>query len=242
VVLVDSGLQTTGSLLYQSQGLLLASGQEVVAQLRSSGELPDLRGITVVLSGVGDTANPQPRLDIASRNRLVEQWKAIATAAGASCVRVDSQPFTHTSAAGLPTVTTVRPPVPVRPKLDRTRPVALREDSVGFEDNSADLRDKATARADLGVLAAGIRNGHHHVMLIGTTATAGTERGRHRLSLQRAEAVKRLLVGLGVPADHISTKGVGIRYPAHVDDLDDQGNLVPKLAIRNRVVFVVVTH
>jgi len=241
VVLVDSGLQTAGALRYQSERLLLASGHDLVAYLRSTGELPDLRGLTVVLSGLGDTGRPQKRLDIATRNRLVEQWSAIAKAGGATCVDVDSQPLTEPTAADLPHVTTVAVPKPARPKLDLSRPVALREDSVGFEDNSAELRDAALARRDLEAIAEQIIRGRHHVSLIGTTATAGTEQGRHTLSLKRARTVKRLLVSLGVPAGHISTRGVGIHYPAHVRDLDSHGNLVPEAAVRNRAVFVAVT-
>lgn len=242
VVLMDSGLQTTGALQYQSEGLLLASGQDLVAYLRSTGELPDLRGLTVVLSGLGDTGLPQDRLDIATRNRLVEQWSAIVKAGGATCVHVDSQPLTEPAAAGLPHVTTVAVPKPARPKLDLRRPVALREDSVGFEDNSAELRDAALARQDLKAIAEQIIRGHHYVSLVGTTATAGTEQGRRTLSRQRAETVKRLLVSLGVQAGHISTRGVGTHYPAHVRDLDSHGNLIPEAAVRNRAVFLAVKN
>lgn len=242
VVLVDSGLQTTGALRYQSDSLLLASGRDLVGQLRSSRQLPDLRGLTVVLGGLGDTAAPQPRLDLASRSRLVDQWRAIATAAGASCVHVDPQPLSQPSPTGLPRVSTVRIPRPTPPRLHRDRPVALREDTVGFRDDSARLRDESAALTDLKPLARQIRTGGHRVLLIGTTATAGTDQGRRRLSEQRAEAVKRLLVDLGVPAADISTRGVGTHYRAHVPDLDGQGNLVPRLAVRNRAVFVVVRH
>ncbi len=240
VVLMDSGLQTAGALRYQSSKLLLASGEDVVAFLRSSGELPDLSGLTVVLSGLGDTARPQARLDIASRNRLVEQWTAIAKAGGAACVHVDSQPMTDAAPAGLPHVTTVAVPKPVRPKLTLSRPVALREDSVGFQDNSDHLRDAALARRDLKPIAGQIVHGHHKVSLVGTTATAGTEQGRRTLSLERAQAVKRLLVSLGVPAADVSTRGAGTHYPAHVKDLDASGNLIPQAAVQNRAVFLTV--
>jgi outer membrane protein OmpA-like peptidoglycan-associated protein len=242
VVLMDSGLQTAGALRYQAAPLLLATGQDVVGHLRSTGQLPDLRGVTVILMGIGDTARPQARLDIASRNRLVEQWKAIAQAAGATCVHVDTQPLTGPSRTGLPHVSTVRVPKPTIPELDSSRPVPLREDSVGFEDNSDKLRDPALARRVLKKLAAAIIRDQHHVLLVGTTATAGTEQGRRELSLKRAEAVKRLLVSLGVPASRITARGVGTHYPAHVKDIDEQGNLIPERAIQNRAVFLSVTR
>jgi outer membrane protein OmpA-like peptidoglycan-associated protein len=242
VILVDSGLQTAGALRYQDEELLLASGGDLVGFLRSSGQLPDLHGLTVVLSGIGDTAQPQDRLDAASRNRLIEQWSAIADASGATCVHIDPHPMTHEGGAPLPHVSAVAVPQPSQPDLDPRGPVALREDSVGFEDNSDTLRDPARARQALRTIAHEIIRGEHRVSLVGTTATAGTEQGRRELSLMRAQAVKRVLVSLGVPASYISTRGVGTDHPEHVDDLDDQGNLIPKAAIQNRAVFLSVTR
>jgi OmpA-OmpF porin, OOP family len=240
VVLVDSGVQTSGALRYQSGDLLLASGTDVVAHLRSAGQLPDLSGMTVLLVGLGDTAAPQARLDTATRNRLVEQWSAISSAAGADCVEVDTQPLTGVPPSSSPRVSRVRVSKPAQPKLpeDPHGPVALREDSVGFVDNSDELRDPRGARASLKPLARDIVEGRYEVSLVGTTATAGSEAGRQALSLKRAEAVKGLLVDLGVPSRWITTRGVGIHHPAHVDDLDAQGNLIPAAAIRNRAVFV----
>jgi len=148
--------------------------------------------------------------------------------------------MTDAAPGGLPHVTTVGVPKPVRPKLTLSRPVALREDSVGFRDDSDQLRDAAQARQDLKPIAGQIVRGHHKVSLVGTTATAGTEQGRRTLSLQRAQAVKGLLVSLGVPAAHVSTRGVGTHYPAHVKDLDASGNLIPQAAVQNRAVFLTV--
>jgi len=242
VVLVDSGLQTTGALRYATSDLLLASGSDVVGHLRSTRQLPDLSGITVLLVGLGDTAKPQTRVDSATRGRLVEQWTAISSAAGATCVEVDSQPLTTSPPADLPEVMRVDVPEPAEPELpdDRQAPVPLREDSVGFLDDSAELRDPTAASKSLERLAQHIVAGHYRVSLVGTTATAGTEEGRRTLSLQRANAVRNLLVDLGVPEDRIKTRGVGIHHPLHVDDLDKSGNLIPGAAVKNRAVFLSV--
>jgi OOP family OmpA-OmpF porin len=194
----------------------------------------------VLLVGIGDTAEPQARLDTATRNRLVEHWKAISSASGATCVEVDAEPLTAAPASGLPQVTRVRVPAPVQPKIDVGEQVALREDSVGFVDSSAELRDPAAAKAALAPLAREIRAGGYRVSLVGTTASAGTEQGRLTLSRERAEKVRRLLVDLGVPDHRISTRGVGTHHPQHVDDLDDGGNLVPEKAVKNRAVFISV--
>ena len=76
--------------------------------------------------------------------------------------------------------------------------------------------------------------------LVGTTATAGTAQGRKQLSQMRADAVKELLVDMGVPAEHITTRGVGINHPDHVPDVTDDGLLLPGPAAQNRAVFVTV--
>jgi outer membrane protein OmpA-like peptidoglycan-associated protein len=89
-------------------------------------------------------------------------------------------------------------------------------------------------------LAREITEGKFKVTLTGTTASAGTEEGRRTLSLLRAEAVKELLVDLGVASRAITARGVGINHPRHVDDLDVDGNLIPAAAIKNRAVFVQV--
>lgn len=240
VALVDSGLQTAGALRFQRDGMLSASGKDITGQLRDRRLLPDLAGLTVVLSGLGDTAPPQQRLTEASRSRLVEQWQAIAEAAGAACVAVDEQPLTKAPPAGLPEVTSVDVPEPPVLDLSAGQPIALREDSVAFEDNSPRLRDPHAAERVLRDLADQIDRTGVSVKLVGTTATAGTEAGRLSLSSQRAKAVRDLLVSLGVPASRITTRGAGTDYPAHVDDIDADGNLIPSAAARNRAVFVEV--
>jgi len=108
--------------------------------------------------------------------------------------------------------------------------------------NSATLRDPAAARDSVSLMAAQIIAGGGHVTLTGTTATDGTPESRRKLSLQRAEAVKQLLIAAGVRADLISTAGVGTDHPQHVQDLDAAGKLIAEKAMQNRAVFLEVTQ
>jgi OmpA-OmpF porin, OOP family len=51
------------------------------------------------------------------------------------------------------------------------------------------------------------------VVITGHTDRLGSAKGNQRLSLQRAESVKAYLVGQGVPAQRLSTRGAGAAEP-----------------------------
>jgi outer membrane protein OmpA-like peptidoglycan-associated protein len=240
ILVSDSGLSTAGALDYTQPGLLLSQPDDLVAYLEQRRALPDLTGITVVLSGIGDTAEPQPDLPVDIQARLVDHWTSIAEAAGANCVYVDPAPATLDSAAGLPAVSVVAVPEPPEPKLIPSEPLRLGEETVAFLSNSDEMIDRDQARSNLLPLADELKASGLRVELVGTTATAGTPEGRQQLSQMRADAVKALLVDMGVPAERIDTRGVGINHPQHVPDLADDGLLLPGPAAQNRAVFVTV--
>ena len=238
IVLVDSGLQTAGILDYTQPGMLRAEPADLVDGVRGSGQLPDLSGVRVFVVGLGDTAAPQVSLDTASRTALVYQWTALLSAAGADCVGVDPQPLTGASPAAALPVPTV--PVPDVAPLEPSTKVVLTADSVQFVSDSAQLRDPEMAKKKLASIAANLVDSGSSVRLTGTTATDGTEAGRLELSRLRAEAVKDTLVELGVPAERITTRGVGTHHRDHVDDLDADGHLIPGKAAQNRTVILTV--
>ncbi|MDQ5855064.1 MAG: OmpA family protein [Actinomycetota bacterium] len=99
-----------------------------------------------------------------------------------------------------------------------------RDGTVGFVPDQAVFRDPGQARAVLTDYAREIANGRR-ALLTGTTASAGTSEYRLRLSQQRADAVRDLLVSLGAPADRIGTQGLGSDFPGYVKDRDPQGNV-----------------
>src|SRR5262249_11813876 len=101
------------------------------------------------------------------------------------------------------------------------------------------FRNPSAARATLQGLADQLRSGRQRVTLTGTTATDGTEQYRNTLSLQRAGAVRDVLISLGVAADRIAPPvGVGSHGPNHVNDLAADGSLLPGPAAHNRSVVV----
>lgn len=238
VVLADSGLQTTGALDYTTPGMLAAEPSELVEQVMQAGQLPDLTGVAVALSGIGSTAQPQLPLDNATRERLQQQWVQLVTAAGAECVYLDGMPNSQPAPEGVPDVSEVAPPLP--PEYDFSQPLMLREDVLAFKDNSPELRSPDQARTTLEPLVTALQRTSGTIHLTGTTASGGTENGRLRLSLQRAETVRQLLVDMGIGADRITTEGLGTNFPEFQNDIDESGNQIEELAWQNRSVRVTV--
>jgi OmpA-OmpF porin, OOP family len=238
VVLVDSGLSTVPPLDFRQKGLLDAPPAETVDALRAANALPGLRGTTVLLAGLGDVSEPQAALSPGQRQSLVALWTAIATAGGAACVAVVDEPRGGDAPSDAPPVSVVDVPPP--PTITPGETTALPDDnSVGFQPDTAEFRDRNAARAVLTPFAQFLTESPtRRIALTGTSARAGTEAGQIDLSTRRAEAVKALLVELGAPADRITTRGVGSRFPGYVNDVGPDGRQLPGPASTNRTVIV----
>ncbi len=242
LVLLDSGLQTMPPLRFQDGdgALLEAEPDEVVTDLKQQKALPDLHGRSVVLAGLGNTADPQPELNTRQRNNLVAIWRAIAKASGARCVEVLDDPAARRSVADLPAVSVV--PIAAPPALQPCGETQFSErNNVGFLPDQADFRDEAAARTTIQALADVMRRGRQTVELIGATASVGSVQGRRDLSRRRAEAVRDVLVDLGITADRITTRGVGTDWAGYVPDLGPGGALLPGPAAENRKVIAVLS-
>jgi outer membrane protein OmpA-like peptidoglycan-associated protein len=237
IVLLDSGLATKGQLSFLDSDMFGARSDDAVKYLQSQHLMPNLTGRSMVLAGLGLTADPQPPLDENLRTRVNALWHAIAAKAGAACVHdldtADRRPSVDTNIQ----VTLVQlPPTPSFTPCGTT--VLADSDTVGFLPDKAIFRDPSAARATLQDLADQLRNGKQRVTLTGTTATDGTEQYRNTLSLLRAGAVKDVLVSLGVAADQITPVGAGSHGPNHINDLAADGSLLPGPAAHNRSVVV----
>ena len=239
VYIADSGLQDVGPVNFQQPGTLEASPADVVAFLTREHELPDLKGIAVVLIGFGDTAAPQPPLSISQRTNLIAIWSAIARTAGATSVRVDPAPRSGAAPAHVPPVSAV--PVPAELSWGPADNSFAFPDSgpVGFEPNTAVFRDPPAAEAALEGLANYMTaNPSVKIQLTGTTAHWGTLESDITLSMERSNAVKAVLVQLGVSPSQINISGVGWEFPGYQDDQGPDGTLLPGPAEHNRSVIV----
>ncbi|MDQ3886263.1 MAG: OmpA family protein [Actinomycetota bacterium] len=240
VVFVDSGLQTVEPLDFRQPGVLDADPVEVVNFLKRTGAVPDLSGLTVIFSGIGDTAPPQKALDVARRERLATLWTEIAKAGGANCVQVDSEPRGGAAPNEVPAVGTVPVPPPPVPDFSALSTTVLPDnDTVGFLPGKAVLRDPQAAAEVLRPFADWLlANRSRHVELTGTTARFGDLAGQIELATRRAEAIKQVLVDLGVDPAQITTRGVGSQFPEYVNDQASDGTLLPGPAAANRTVRI----
>lgn len=243
VVFIGSGLATTGDLSFRSDGMLDADPDEVAAELKRKRVLPELRGRTVLFYGLGDVAGPQPDLGERRRRNLIAIWQKIAERGGAACVHTDqakrnAQPLDGDQPVSLIEAPPLDPvPAPVQ-SPNCTEAVFRDAGSIGFQSDTAVLREPDAARATLRAFADRIIGDGLHGELVGTTASVGPEAGRIVLSQQRAEAVRDLLIELGVPADRLTARGVGANWPGHPNDIGTNGELLPGPAAAKRSVIL----
>jgi outer membrane protein OmpA-like peptidoglycan-associated protein len=237
VLVADSMLQTAGALPMQD-GLLGIAAEDAVEYLTESGQLPDLTGTTVVLLGLGVTAPPQEPLDSRATAQLEQLWTGILTAAGAE-VLLDVRIPTIAPDRALPTVTPVPIESPTPPEPVQECRVRLEDATIGFKPDSADFIEPEAARSLLDQVADELRGCPAHLVITGTTSSAGTAQGRQAVATARATAVaQELSRRLSVPLDNIEIRGVGMNFNEYVPDRDANGLLIPDKAQQNRSVII----
>ncbi len=240
VVVMDSGLQTAEPLDFRT-GLLGDDPRSIADFLRQAHELPDLTGRHVYFVGLGWTASPQSTLSISDRTKLAAIWDRIATAAGASCVAIDRTANTRAASPQRPPVAIVTPPATPQPPAPCSVISLGDANHVGFVFNSTTFRDPSGARATLRQLARLMQRTGESLTLTGSTSSEGSNQYNLRLSLRRANAVKAVLVQLGVPASRIATVGDGSHLPGRVSDRGPHGQLLIGPAILDRKVVAKLT-
>lgn len=207
LVVISNGLSTSGALDLRRVGWE-ADPTEVVRQLSAADQLPELRGWTVVFSGLGDTAGAQPPLPNPARKTLVRYWRAICAASRAKRCDVDDSrlpPETAQTEVATPVV-----PVPGVSSVvgsDRRVTTTVAQSALGFAGDSADL--SADGR-DLLVAIAGAIGDTRPVRVVGFGADppGSTAAGRQQLAALRARTVADVLGQLG-----IKTTAVGVGTP-----------------------------
>lgn len=240
IVVLDSGVATAGPVSFKDQATFGVDPGEVSKYLLSQQLMPDLKGRAVVFVDLGQTAGPQPGFAQNVQTHISDLWSTIVKNAGASCQT--SIQATHPQASVPTTVpVAVVKPQPA-PPFNTCGTTTLGDDGlVGFVAGSPDFRDPAIAKTTLSSLAQLLAGHTQQVRLIGSVSSDGVTTDDHILSLSRAEAVKNMLVGLGVDPSRITTEGAGaVVGPGHVQDRTANGSLIPWAAERNRSVTVVL--
>lgn len=247
IIVAASGLDDAGVMAMTQPHLLDAAPTDLVTARRQTLAGTDLRGITVILTGLGQTTPPQARLDAQRRAQLTGLWTAVLKTTGAKTL-IDPALMTGAPVKTTRTVTpipisTTQAAVRIAPctttglVFDQTSAVRFRPDSTTFIDESA--ARTALARVTDWLIAKPSRT----AALVGTTADDGSaQSGQKTLSRARAQAVADLLTTAGVAASQLSVTGVGSRFPQYTPDRTTTGVLDPARAVMNRSVRLTLTE
>lgn len=248
MLICDSGLSTTAVLDFASRNLIEVPAENIVEQLEAIHELPDLTGIDVVWTGLGQTCGEQDDLTEDYKHNLRSIWEAILNAGGASSVDFEDSPLSSVEPAGdLPECSTV---AVIENGLDDTvaeLPEVTRwggESAVQFKGDSAEFVDYAAAAAELEPVAEYLNaNPDDLVYIFGMTATVIPPSGGMsdmELSQARAAACMEILRAAGVDDSQMTAMGLGQRqHSLRVEDTDENGRQIEELAQKNRAVLVV---
>ena len=245
ILVIDNALPDRGPLATTQPGLLKASADTVVKDLTAKKLLPDLQGVTVLLSGVGATTAPQPALSDKAITNLISIATATLTAAGAE-VQVDPTPR---SGQSVPTNGKRVTPTPVPADEQVSLPVACASSetvfdgrsSVTFTGDQATFSHRAAAHAALQPLVEWLKvDPDRTAILRGTTVDVGNPDGQKRLGQKRADSVADYLVTQGVLRRQITTVGVGADFPEYLPDRTPSGELDETRAPANRSIRVLL--
>ena len=240
VFVCDSGLTTVAPIALQQTALLAENSdiESAVEDLVSHHALPDLTNVKISWMCLGVTADPQPSLDIAAKERLKTLWSQILEKAGASVeFRGDLLDASPSPISNTPKVSAV--PVEAVTLGSRTTSVSitLPETELAFLPDSAQYLNPDQAHAIIEETATRLRqSGVPHVSVTGCTATWGRPEYRQQLSQQRADAVATSLRASGIEVT--SVLGLGSDCPGKIHDLDETGELIESLAASNRRVIL----
>jgi OOP family OmpA-OmpF porin len=246
LIIADPLLPTAGDLQFQRLGFDWTS-EDIWERLNSHKptNLPDLRDIHVIVLGLGVTTSPQEALDEGRKKQLEDLWRTILIRSGNKGTRVDFAPD-GVGAEPSPSrfkvsVVPVKRPEPPGPESQPCKEQVIPETVVQFKPDTAEFLAPELAQAAAERVAQALKNCPGRLTVTGTTSSWGTEAGRKRVSTDRAESFRSLLANvLNVSPASIVAVGVGMHFPAYVNDRSRAGELIPELAIRNRTVRVTV--
>lgn len=236
MLIMDSGLGTTGYMDFSSNPLLEANETQIVDALKKENALPNLEGIEVYWLYCGQVSSPQNELSESEKKHLQSIWSSILTESGAVKVTFASDIASGDEYKELPSVTTIDP-------KDRSIDVildtfVLDESKVGFIGDKSEFVNEKVALKKLEEVATVLKDHPHNtVYVVGTTAT-GNKEFCDTLSLDRANKVVNTLIQLGVSKTQLIPKGLGFNNNFHKNDIEN-GVLIESLAKENRRVLII---
>ena len=241
MLVYDSGFSTTGLLDFSSENLIDVEPAMIVERLSELHALPELTGIKVVWTGLGEVCDEQDELSTTYKYNLKNIWKAVIVAAGGDVEFIDVPLSATPKGEELPSCKTI-PIIQDSLELsgDITKPIKFGEDTIKFLGDQAVYINAADAKEALEPIATFLKeNINKRILIVGTTASAGKDASCLNLSLNRANACRKTLIEMGVNESQIETLGLGRKECfLRIDDLDASGELIENLASQNRAVYI----
>lgn len=245
IIVLGTGLSTTGYMNF-SNNLILAEPETVADILEDKKAIPDFSGITSVCwQGMADTAAPQEALSPMQRSNLQDIWSAVIDRGNGKLVPNDFISNPADTNTEYPPVTLVDLPIetPVKFEAEAFKkeenafevPVMLSEEQVTFVGDKSEYLNPEEAVETIKPIAEYL-NQHEQVNILLAGTTAGDEDNEYtfKLSKERAEAVRKTLIGLGVDEGRILTVGLASSDPWHISNVGDEGTM----AAQNRKVVL----
>lgn len=243
VVILDSGISTTGELNFVGSYFQEIDPQDVTQKLNENNALPDLTNCMVVWYGLADVCTPQQEISSKDRKTLEEVWQTILMQANAASVTFASDlPMTISSSEGLPQVSVVdiMETKAVIKKYNPEEVIVLDDETLNFKAGTAEL---LTSQNDVKevlrpVIEFLLDNPEYEILLAGTTASAGTASELKTLSEKRCSTVKEFLLNAGVAESQIHLVGLGFENELTVQDTDSNGKFIEDKGKQNRTVRI----
>lgn len=243
LLIIDNGLSTVG-LLDFTKNLIRVDADTITEYLEEKEAIPSLNGIDVTWIGLGDTADAQKALTPANRKNLERIWNSTCITGGVNSVtfRGDA-PSADNNSDSLPEVTPVDiiSETPIEESDTGSQIWWLGEEKCQFRPDSAEFVDIDVTKALLQPIVEAVENEDLTLGFCGTTARApgATEQGCQELSMERAIAVEKLMIEMGMDVQHIgATLGRGYNHPYYIDDRNEDGTLNEQIASVNRSVII----
>lgn len=217
LVVVHSGINTCSPLAMQDLPDLTVLGPSTVEELAEADYLADLSGCSVDWYFLGDTAGEQETLSGAQVEALRTFWDTFLTACGGTEITFHSDLPSGNEVENAPGVAVVMPA-----SYDIHQDIPLK---VEFKPDSSQFQNEDVARSQLAELADALAVDGGKYLLAGCAAdmeTVSKEYGQN-LGLERAQAVRQLMLELGASEDQLTCLGVG-KAVTSVQDTDQAQN------------------
>lgn len=234
IIVLGTGLGTTGVLDFKNN-LISAEPDVIIELLNEKSEIPNFSDITVYWQQLGDVAAPQKTLTSAQKNKLQKIYGSLVETGGGTFVYNEIMANPVNESIEYPSVTPVDLPddTPIAFEADGfdteddkafEEPQVLSESQVEFIGDQANYLYPDKAVKNIRPIAEYLlKHDDVNILLIGSTAGDSTNASTLKLSQDRADAVKKTLIDLGVDADRITTIGMGSSDPWHIPNAGYDG-------------------